>query len=114
MSSTAKSDAVYVAHMLECIWRVQSYTVQGQQHFRQSTLIQDAVIRNLQIMAESSQKLSQATKERYPNIPWRAISGFRNIIVHDYLGLDLDVVWSVVENELPPLKNALSLMRLEN
>jgi uncharacterized protein with HEPN domain len=70
-------------------------------------MIQDAVIRNLQTMAESSQRLSEATKSSVPDVDWRAISGFRNILVHDYLGVDPNVVWAVVEYDLPNLKAAL-------
>ena len=62
--------------------------------------MQDAVVRNLQVMAESSQRLSEEIKTQYPSIPRKSISGFRNILVHDYLGVDLDMIWSVVEQEL--------------
>jgi uncharacterized protein with HEPN domain len=74
-------------------------------------LIQDAVLRNLQVLAESSQRLPDSMKQRYPDIPWRSISGFRNILVHDYPGVDLDVDWSVVEMELPSL--TIVLKRLQ-
>ena len=105
------ADAVHIAHMLDCIEKVQAYTAGGEASFRSSTLIQDAVIRNLQTMAESAQKLSEDLKTQYPSVPWRAIAGFRNIIVHDYLGIDLDVVWSVVDQELSTLKKALMAMK---
>jgi uncharacterized protein with HEPN domain len=107
MRQGPEADKIYVAHMLECIDRVLAYTESGQEVFMQSSMVQDAVIRNLQTMAESSQRLSEPTKSLSPHTPWRAISGFRNIIVHDYLGLDLDVVWSVVEKELPALQSTL-------
>jgi uncharacterized protein with HEPN domain len=64
-------------------------------------------------MSESSQRLSDDIKDGYPEIPWRKISGFRNILVHDYLGLDLDVIWSVVEQELPNLERVLTIIALE-
>jgi uncharacterized protein with HEPN domain len=111
MKSGNEADQVYIVHMLECIERVKTYTVDGESVFRQSQLVQDAVIRNLQVMAESSQRLSESTKLIAQDVPWRSISGFRNIIVHDYLGLDLDVIWSVVSQELPPLEIALSRIK---
>jgi len=111
MKSGAEADKLYIAHMLECIERVLSYTKDGEGTFRQSHLIQDAVIRNLQVMAESSQRLSDSAKARSASTPWRAISGFRNIVVHDYLGLDLGVVWGVVSKELPALKLALQQLK---
>lgn len=111
MKSGNEADQVYIVHMLECIERVKTYTADGEFVFRQSQLVQDAVIRNLQVMAESSQRLSESTKLIALDVPWRSISGFRNIIVHDYLGLDLDVIWSVVSQELPPLEIALSRIK---
>ena len=102
-----KDDAVYVEHMLTCIDRVLDYIGNDKEAFYQSTLVQDAVIRNLQIMAESSQRMSVDLKSQFPTIPWREIAGFRNILVHDYLGIDCDAIWSVVEQDLPELKKVL-------
>lgn len=62
------------------------------------------VVRNLQTLAESTQRLSETLKASYPNTDWRAISGFRNVLVHNYLGLDLERIWEVIENRLEPLK----------
>lgn len=77
--------------------------------------MQDAVVRNLQTLAESSQRLSDAIKATEPHIPWRKLAGFRHVIVHGYLGIDLGAVWLAVEQDLPPLSEALSRMaeRLE-
>ena len=66
--------------MMECVDRIFEYCAGGESSFRQSRLIQDAVIRNLQTMAESSQRLSEPIKAMAPDVPWRAISGFRNVI----------------------------------
>lgn len=107
MKAGPDADLVYLSHMIECNKRVFEYCEGGESSFRQSHLIQDAVIRNLQTMAESSQRLSESTKAIASDIPWRAISGFRNIIVHDYLGVDLDMVWQVVSSDLPLLQAAL-------
>ena len=111
MKPSREADPVYVVHMLECIERVLEYCEGGEASFRQSRLIQDAVIRNLQTMSESSQRLSDSTKAIASEVPWRAISGFRNIIVHDYLGLDVDMVWQVVSAELPALQAQLLKVR---
>ena len=106
-----KDDAVYIEHMLTCIDRVLEYIGSDKDAFYQSTLVQDAVLRNLQVMAESSQRMSDGLKDQYPMIPWREIAGFRNILVHDYLGIDCDAVWSVVEQDLPELKKTLLSMQ---
>jgi uncharacterized protein with HEPN domain len=107
MKPGAQSDQVYVMHVLECIERVQIYCADGEASFRASRLIQDAVIRNLQVMPESSQRLSTGARALNPDVPWRALSGFRNIVVHDYLGIDADVIWRVVADELPMLRQGL-------
>lgn len=105
-----KDDSVYIEHMLECILRINQY-IENKEQFYQSHLIQDAVVRNLQVMAESSQRLSVDTKKKYPEIPWKNISGFRNILVHGYLGVDLEIIWSVVEQELPGLETVLTKIK---
>lgn len=72
--------------------------------------MQDAVVRNLQTIAESTQRLSDALKATEPEIPWRAIARFRNVMVHDYFEIDLEAVWSVVERALPGLVGAVARM----
>lgn len=102
-----KDNTVYLEHMLDCIHRINEY-VESKEQFYDSTLVQDAVVRNLQTMAESSQRLSDSIKSGHQNIPWNNIAGFRNILVHDYLGVDLDMIWSVIEKELPTLESVLT------
>jgi len=102
-----KNNKVYIEHMLECIEKVHSYTEGPKEKFFGSPLVQDAVIRNLQVMAESSQRVSDDLKRIHPEVAWRDISGFRNILVHDYLGIDCDTIWSVVEQDLPALHQSL-------
>ncbi|MCX5643743.1 MAG: DUF86 domain-containing protein [Phycisphaerae bacterium] len=106
-----KDDKLYLIHIGECIDRIEAYT-QGmaKEAFLASSLVQDAVIRNLQTMAESTQRLSARAKEGQPGIDWYKIAGFRNILVHDYLGVDLAKVWNIVQNDLPVLKSAVSEM----
>lgn len=100
-------DRLYLDHMLECIGRIKNYTELNRSTFLGSEMVQDAVVRNLQTLAESSQKLSEDFKAGSPHIDWRAISGFRNILVHDYLGLDLERIWLVIEQDLPHLEATL-------
>jgi uncharacterized protein with HEPN domain len=102
-----KPESVYIEHMLECLRRVEAYTGGSRTRFFESELVQDAVLRNLQTLAESSQRLGDDLKATRQSIPWREIAGFRNILVHDYLGVDLDLVWGIVERDLPSLKVAL-------
>jgi uncharacterized protein with HEPN domain len=105
-----ESDRVLLAHMRECIERIGEYTAGEQLRFETSRLVQDAVIRNLQTLTESSQRLSDDIKASEPQVPWRELAGFRNVIVHGYLGIDLAAVWLVVHQDLPPLAAALDRM----
>jgi uncharacterized protein with HEPN domain len=106
----SERDRVLLAHMRDCIERVREYTAGDRTRFETSRLVQDAVIRNLQTLAESSQRLSDTVKSTEPQVPWRELAGFRNVIVHGYLGIDLGAVWLVVEQDLPPLAAALDRM----
>lgn len=104
------SDRVLLAHMRDCLDRITEYTNAERSRFDASRLVQDAVIRNLQTLAESSQRLSSEIKGTEPRIPWRELAGFRNVIVHGYLGVDLGAVWLVVEQDLPGLTAAVNRM----
>ncbi len=99
-----------LAHMGDCLDRIFEYTNGERSRFDASRLVQDAVIRNLQTLAESSQRLSGEIKATEPLIPWRDLAGFRNVIVHGYLGVDLVAVWLVVEQDLPSLSEAVNRM----
>jgi uncharacterized protein with HEPN domain len=102
-----KDDKVYLVHIAEAIGRIEEYVRGGRGAFMSSTLIQDAVVRNLQTLAESTQRLSEGLRSQHPEVDWRAIAGFRNVLVHDYLGVDTEEVWKVVESELPGLKSKM-------
>jgi uncharacterized protein with HEPN domain len=106
-----KDDRLYLVHIQECIARIEEYVAGGQQAFMDSQLIQDAVLRNLQVLAESTQRLSDAIKARSSDVDWRAIAGFRNVLVHDYLGVDATAVWKMVQQDLPRLKDAVARIR---
>jgi len=103
-----KDDRLYLIHIHECIGRIEFYVGgKTEQEFEDSTLIQDAVIRNLQVLAESTQRLSDETKEKENGIDWFKIAGLRNVLVHDYLGIDIERVWNILEKDLPALKSAI-------
>lgn len=99
-----------IRHALECIERIESYTDGGRAEFMSSGLIQDAVVRNLQVMCESVSRVPEDISSGHPEIEWRGISGLRNILVHDYLGVDVELIWQVVETRLPALKNSLETL----
>ena len=105
-----KDDRLYLIHILECIERIEKYIVGGVENFFEDTKTQDAVLRNLHILSESTQHLSEALKASTNQVDWRGISGFRNILVHDYLGVSLTRVWEVVNRDLPDLKKNINAL----
>jgi len=105
-----KDDRVYLEHIQECIYRLERYMQDGRDAFLDPGMVQDAVLRRLQTLAETTQRLSEARKAAYPDVPWREIAGFRNVLVHDYLGIDLQEVWSILEHDIPPLRAQVEAM----
>ena len=108
-----KDDRLYLVHVAECIERIRQYTAEGRSDFFTNTKTQDSVLRNLHTLSESTQRLSRALKDRYPAVDWRSIAAFRNVVVHDYLGVDLKQAWDIVERDLPELKQHIEMMLAE-
>lgn len=105
-----KDDRLYLNFIMDSIQRIEKHRRMGRRRFLASHTIQDAVLRNLQTMAESTQRLSDAVKATQPHIPWEEISGFRNVLVHDYLGIDLEIVWGIMQHEIRELKTVIQAM----
>ena len=105
-----KEDKLYLFHIRECIERIEVYTGGGKPAFFAENIIQDAVVRNLQMLAESSQRLSASLKDHHSEQDWRSLAGLRNVLVHDYLGIKLDRVWEFVTVDLPKLKRQIDIM----
>ena len=100
-----KENQIYLKHICQCINLIESYSKGEKEEFLNNLMVQDAILRRLQTLSESTQRLSDDFKRENQNIDWRSISGFRNILVHDYLGgIDLDITWEVVNTYLPDLK----------
>lgn len=100
-----KDNQLYLIHILESISRIEAYTREGKAAFLHDTKTQDAVLRNLQTLAESTQHLASEIKSANPQVSWERIAGFRNVLVHDYLGINMVRVWEIVEHHLPNLKS---------
>ena len=102
-----KDDRKYILHILACITRIEEDVSGGRTAFDRSHTIQDAVIRNLQVIAESTKRLSENFRAGHTSVDWPSIVGLRNVLVHDYFGVDLGVVWQIVERDVPELKATL-------
>jgi uncharacterized protein with HEPN domain len=101
-----KDDIVYLKHILECIRRIEENTRDRREIFLASHTLQDAVLRNLQTLSESTQRLSEGSRAKHPELEWKRIAAFRNILVHGYLGIDMERVWEIVQRDVPALKRA--------
>ena len=99
-----KDSRLYLIHIRDCLARIKSYTANGKDSFYDQIVIQDAVMRNLEVMCESIKKIPDEWKSLEPDIPWHIIVGFRNKLAHNYFDSDLDVAWDIVENYLPDLE----------
>ena len=102
-----KNDKIYLVHIMECIQSIETYIELGEVEFFKSKLIQDAVIRNLEVIGEATKKISPELKHREHDIPWIEMAGLRDVLIHDYFGVDLDIVWNVVKQELPRIYNQI-------
>ena len=104
----AKDPNVYLAHARDCCQRIQEYTREGKHAFFTDTKTQDAVLRNLEIIGQCFKDANlPLLEEHHPDTPWREVAAFRNILAHAYMGIELSVVWSILEQELPDLHSRL-------
>lgn len=102
-----KSDLLYLSNIQDCIQRIESYTVEGKEKFLETPMIQDAVIRNFEIIGEATKRLSPELKSAYPDVAWKQIAGLRDILIHDYLKVSLNRVWGIIEQNVPQLKQTV-------
>jgi uncharacterized protein with HEPN domain len=103
-------DARYLEYIDRSIGYVQEYVAGGREAFLASRLVQDAVMYRLHTIAEATQRVSPAAKARQPDVDWRAIAGFRNVLVHEYMAVRLATVWEAVERDLPLLGSVVQQM----
>ena len=103
-----KDDTIYIEHILLGIVRIESY-LKGKDHntFSGDYLAQDAVVRQLEIIGEATKRISKEFRKINPNSPWSDIAGMRDILIHDYIDVDLDIVWKTATESLSNLKSLL-------
>jgi uncharacterized protein with HEPN domain len=101
-------DLQFLLDMLQSAELIMTYTAQCENtEFMENVQLQDAVIRRLLIIAEAARRVSDATRQTLPNISWQEINGMRNRLVHDYDDVNLNIVWEVVQSEIPQLIETL-------
>ena len=105
-----KDDRIYLIHIRDAIVQIYEYTVGGWEEFQKDRKGKDAVIRNFEIIGEAVKHLSSMLKTEHVDIPWKKIAGLRDELIHEYFGVDLKIVWGVIEHELPRLKEKVDLL----
>lgn len=100
----------YLLDIAECIERIEEYTRDGRDTFIQTKMIQDAVVRNFEIIGEATKRISHDLRQSYPDVQWKRIAGFRDVLIHDYLRVDYDDVWGIIERDLPALKANIQMI----
>ena len=109
-----KDNLAYIDHIQQCICKIQEYTKDlNQSDFNTAELIQDAVIRNIEIIGEATKKISPDFKARYNEVPWKEMAGMRDKLIHDYFGVDVEVVWKTIQEDIPMLKSLIEQINPE-
>jgi uncharacterized protein with HEPN domain len=104
-----RDDSVYLKHIRDAILKIEDYTKRvSASSFKKNTLIQDAVIRQIEIIGEATKRISEKTRIEYQDIPWDDIAGMRDKLIHDYFGVDIEKVWLTVLKDIPILKKQIS------
>ena len=99
-----KDDLVYIEHILQALQRISTYTNDMEQaDFLIDNRTQDACIRQFEIVGEATKRISQPIRHRFTHIPWRSLAGMRDKLIHDYIQVDLIVVWTTITNDVTPL-----------
>ena len=105
-----KDPRVYLAQILERIERIIEYTSDGKEAFFADRRTQDAVIRNFEVIGEAAKRIPEKFRKDNPSIPWRQLSGFRDILIHQYEGVSISEVWRIVEKDLRNLKKEIVII----
>ncbi|MGA9350156.1 MAG: DUF86 domain-containing protein [Anaerolineae bacterium] len=103
-----KNDAVYLHHILDAINRIEQYLAGvSYDRFLQDVLLQDGVVRQMEIIGEAARNVSKDLQNAHPELPWGKMIGVRNILTHAYFRVDLFIVWDTAQSDLPRLKQQI-------
>jgi len=106
---------IFILHIKDCLKHIDSHLKgTNKKSFYKSVKTQDAVLRRLEIIGEAANKLPAVFKKKYPEVKWRSIIGARNKLIHEYFGINLDLIWEIIRNDLPILKKQLDKIVKDN
>lgn len=114
MSTKAKDWQFRVNDIHDCIIKIEEYIDEVTfDDFKNNEMMVDAVIRKLEVIGEAAAHIPDEIKEQYPDIPWRTMKGIRNILIHEYFGVDNQIIWETVQKDLPDLKDKIIALTTE-
>jgi len=103
-----RDDKLYLEDIIQSIEKIEEYKKGFTfPKLRESNLVLDAILYNLQIIGEAAKHISDDVRKIYPDVEWRKIAGLRDIVAHEYYGISLEIIWDVIQNKLPPLHTAI-------
>ena len=105
-----KDPRVYLARILESVQRIERFTADGKGRFLGDAMVQNAVLRNFEVIGEAAKRLDDSYRTAHPEIPWRAVAGLRDVLIPQSEGVDPERVWAIVEGELPNLREAIAAL----
>ena len=109
-----KDPIILLAHIKESIgWIYKDIATITEEEFYENVLIQDAVMRRIEVIGEAVRNLPIEFKKSHPNIPWQDIADMRNKLIHEYFNVDIELVWEVIQKDLPPLEKYISKLEIE-
>ncbi len=103
-----KDDSVYLHHIIDAFLQIEHYTESvSHEEFLHNRLLQDGVIRQLEVMGEAARNLSENLRNEHPQLPWRQMIGLRNRMIHAYFNVDLQIIWEIIKGDIPDLKQKM-------
>ncbi|OGJ50969.1 hypothetical protein A2335_03455 [Candidatus Peregrinibacteria bacterium RIFOXYB2_FULL_32_7] len=106
-----KRDIFYLKHILDSARVINNFINESsQEDFLQNRMMQDAVIRNLEIIGEATKHLTKECKEKYPEVEWKRLTGMRDVLSHDYFGIDLNIIWEVITEKIYDLGRKIAII----